>query len=314
MLLALIAALVGGLALLAVLSEQFVIGSARLASALGVSSVVIGAVVIGLGTSLPELLVSAVAAASGSPDIALGNVVGSNIANLSLVLGTGAIVAPVVVGSGVIKREAPLAIGAMLALAIVLATGATRAAGILLIVGLVAALALIVWGGMRAPDDPIGAEAGEALDGHRHRPSREALRALVGLVGTLAGAQLMVIGARGIAEEAGLSEGLVGLTIVAIGTSLPELFTAVQAARKGETDLVVGNVVGSNIFNSLGIAGVAIVIAPGAVAGSIAGAGSVAMVALGIVALGLMITGSRVTRWEGVALLVIYAALVSLLL
>ena len=313
MIFALVAALIGGLVLLTAFSEQFVVGAARIAKALRMSAIVIGAVVIGFGTSLPELLVSVVAAVGGAPDIALGNVVGSNIANMTLVLGAAAVLTPIVVMSSVIKREAPLALAAMLGLAIVLVLDNPRIGGLVLLVSLVIVLGLIVYAGSEDPDDPLGTETAEALDGADHRTGVEITRALVGLVGTLAGAQLVVIGAEGIADRAGLSEGFVGLTIVALGTSLPELFTAIQAGRKGETDLVVGNVLGSNIFNSLGIAGIAILIAPGAVASSITGLGMIAMLVLGAFAFLVMVTGSRVVRWEGALLLIAYAALVPFL-
>ena len=299
--------------LLAIASEQFVLGAARLARVLRVSAVVIGAIVVGFGTSLPELLVSVVAAAGGAPDIALGNVVGSNIANMTLVLGVAALITPIVVTSGVIKREAPIALAAMLALGIVLVLDSPRLGGVLLLAGLAGSMALILLAGRAEPDDPLGPAAAEAVDGRVRSTGGEALRAVLGLAGTLAGAQLVVVGAEGIADRAGLSEGFVGLTIVALGTSLPELFTAIQAARKGEPDLIVGNVLGSTVFNSLGIAGVAIVIAPGAVAGAVAGVGVYAMLALGLLAFVLMVTDSRVRRWEAALLVVAYGALIPFL-
>jgi cation:H+ antiporter len=298
---------------LAIASEQFVLGAARLARTLRISAVVIGAIVVGFGTSLPELLVSVVAAAGGTPDIALGNVVGSNIANMTLVLGAAALIAPIVVTSSVIKREAPIALAAMLALGIVLVLDSPLLGGVLLLGGLVVAMALILLAGRDEPEDPLGPEAIEAVDGRVRSTGGETLRAVLGLAGTLAGAQLVVVGAEGIADRAGLSEGFVGLTIVALGTSLPELFTAIQAARKGESDLIVGNVLGSTVFNSLGIAGVAIVIAPGAVAGAVAGIGVYAMLALGALAFVLMVTDSRVRRWEAALLVVAYAALIPFL-
>lgn len=299
--------------LLAFASEQFVLGAARLARVLRVSAVVIGAVIVGFGTSLPELLVGVVAAVGDSPDIALGSVVGSNIANMTLVLGVAALIVPIAVTSGVIKREAPIALAAMLALGIVLVLDSPRLGGLLLVAGLVLAVGLILLAGHDEPEDPLGPEALEAVDGRVRRTGVEALRAAIGLVGTLAGAQLVVLGAQEIADRAGLSEGFVGLTIVAVGTSLPELFTAIQAARKGEPDLVVGNVLGSTVFNSLGIAGIAILIAPGAVAGSVAGIGTYAMLALGALAFVLMVTDSKVRRWEAAVLIVAYAALVPFL-
>ncbi len=315
MLILLVAALVAGLVLLAFGSEQFVIGASRFARILRVSPVVIGAVVIGFGTSLPELLVTVLAASRGAADIAVGNAVGSNVANLTLVLGAAAVTAPLVVRSRTMVREAPLSAAAVVLLAalLVIQGGLGRLEGAVLVAALFVALGLLVaW--RHSEDDPLAQEVDEAVGRGAWSLSRESVRLVVGLAGTLGGAQLLVIGAVGIADRAGLSEGFVGLTIVAVGTSLPELFTAIQAGRRGESDLVVGNVLGSNIFNSLGVAGLAALIDPGPLADNITGPGAMAMAVLAILTWLGMWTRRTLVRWEGVALLAAFAVLVPIML
>jgi cation:H+ antiporter len=301
------AAMLGGLVLLAVASDQFVAGSSRIATALRVSPVVIGAVVIGAGTSLPELLVSGSAALRGQPDIAMGNVVGSTVANLTLVLGAAALFGVLPVSRGTLLRQAPLSVAGVLALAAVLfGSYVSRIEGALLLVGVVVAFWLLVRPDIANP--PEGGAASPIGLGP------ESLRTVAGLVGTLAGANMMVWGAGGAADEFGLSEGFVGLTLVALGTSLPELFTAVQAARQGSTDLILGNVLGSNMFNCLAIGGAVAVIAPGEIDSRISLTGSVAMVVAAMVVMAMMRSGYGIHRREGVLLLAGYAVLVPVLL
>ena len=301
------AAILGGLVLLAFASEQFVVGAARIATTLRMSPVVIGAVVIGAGTSLPELLVSGSAALSGERDIAMGNVVGSTVANLTLVLGAAALVGGIPVARRTLGRDAPLATAGVLLLALVLLGGAiTPVEGIVLVVAAIVAFLLILKTGTKG-DVAAPETTGAPL-------MTESLRTLGGLVGTLAGANLMVFGASGTADELGLSEGFVGLTLVALGTSLPELFTGLQAARKGSTDLVLGNVLGSNMFNCLAIGGAVGILAPGAIASSVAVTGSAAMVTASLLVVALMATSSRISRIEGAVLLAGYAIVVPILL
>ncbi len=308
-----IGAVVIGLVLLAFASDQFVIGSSRIAVMARIAPIIIGAVVIGFGTSLPELLVTILAATDGSADIAVGNAVGSNIANLTLVLGAAALVSPLIIRSETIRREAPLSAAAVILLALLVQGGLGRPEGIALVVALGVALGLLMaW--RRGDDDPLEPELQESMAGLGAASlRRESLRTLIGLAGTLAGAQLLVTGAQGISTEVGLSEGFVGLTIVAVGTSLPELFTGVQAARRGESDLIVGNVLGSNIFNSLGIAGVAALIDPGPLDSAITTTGAIAMAGLALLTWAGMATRGRLQRWEGAVLIVLYAGLVPLL-
>ena len=250
----LVLAAVAGLALLWVAADLLVSGASAAAARLSIPPVVVGAVVIGLGTSAPEALVSLLAATQGSLPIAIGNVVGSNTANLSLVLGTAALLGPVLARQAVVARELPVAVLATVALAVAVQGGLSRSDGlVLLVLLLVAVVALTVDRPASRVPRPRGPARGDVL------------RLLGGLVGVLVGAQLLVTGARGLASEAGLSEGFVGLTLVAVGTSAPELATAVAAARRKESELVVGNVLGSNVFNSLLIGGLVGAVAPGTV-------------------------------------------------
>lgn len=273
-----------------------------------VSAVLIGAVVIGFGTSLPELLVTVLAAADGAANIALGNVVGSNITNLTLVLGSAAILTPIAVARSSIRREALISLAAVLLLAIALQAGVGRTEGSVLVVLMVAALWFLI---ATQPDNGPRESRPEASSPGRSL-SFETGRTVVGLAGTLTGAQLLVLGARGIADTAGLSEGFVGLTIVAVGTSLPELFAAIQSGRRGQTDLILGNVLGSNVFNSLGIAGIAMLIDPGRVATNVALTGAIAMAVIAVAAYVMMARG-RVGRIEGVGLLIAFVVLIPFL-
>jgi cation:H+ antiporter len=301
-----------GLVLLALAADHFVAGAARIAAHLRISPVVVGAVIIGFGTSTPELLVSGLAAAQGAVDMAAGNVVGSNVANLTLVLGTAAVITPITVRSPVLRREAPIALVAVLIFAATLQGPLGWQQGTLLTVLLVTSLALILYAA-RGGDPNLGGEVGTYLRGE---PSLrvESLRTVLGLLGTLAGAQLLVWSATDIAARAGLSEGFVGLTVVAIGTSLPELATAVQSARRGEVDLIVGNLLGSNLFNAAAVGAAAAFGAGGQrVDATISGPGAATMAAIAVLATGFMVTGRRVVRWEGVLLLAAYAAVLPFL-
>lgn len=303
------AAMLVGLVLLAIASDQFVAGCSRIAVALRLSPVVIGAVIIGAGTSLPELLVSSSAAAQGQLDIAMGNVVGSTVANLLLVLGAAALFGAIAVPRRTIRRDGPISMAGVGVLAVILIDGEiARWEAWLLLGGVIVAFWMLVRLGRDTDEAPADDGDGEI------RIGGESLRTGLGLLGTLAGANLMVWGAQGAADELQLSEGFVGLTLVALGTSLPELFTSIQAARRRSTELIVGNILGSNMFNCLAIAGVVGLIAPGTLDGGVAVTGSIAMVLAGAVVTLIMISQSQVQRWEGGVLLAGYAAVVPILL
>ena len=316
-----LAAVVGGFVLLAFAPDRFVAGSAGLAERWGVSRVVVGAVIVGFGTSTPEMLVSGLAAADGEPEVGVGNVIGSNMANLGLVLGVAALIGRIGVSSGILRCELPLAVAATVLFAVLVQGGLSRADAVLLLLSLVAALTILLRqagiapSGPGAGDDELAEEVGEFLDVKEHRsPWQMAASTGLGLVGTLIGAQLLVWGAVDIAERVELSGGFIGLTIVAIGTSLPELVTAAAAARVGEDQLIVGNVVGSNLFNCLAVGGVIGLVGPADL--------DDAALTLGAVGLMLLVTGlgagalvrrRHVTRGEAVALLVTYAGCLPLL-
>lgn len=299
-----------GLVLLAVASDQFVIGAARLSVLSRVSPVVVGVVVVGFGTSAPEALVSALAALDDEPAVAVGNVVGSNLVNLTLLLGIGALLTPIAVASGVVRREAPITVAATIAFAVAVQNGLGRVEGVVLIGILAAAVFAVLRGG--ASGDPLGPEVEEFAEEHGNGRApamgREVTRTALGLIGTVAGAQLLLTGALDLADRAGLAAGLVGATIVAGGTSLPELVTVVQSARKGETDLIVGNLLGSNLVNALGVAGLAGVLGPGPLdAPELTTVATLAALATTALAWWVMVSGRRVSRAEGGMLVVVYA-------
>jgi cation:H+ antiporter len=305
---------VSGLAILTAAADWFVVGAVRLAARLRLSAVVIGAVVIGFGTSAPEMVVSGLAAGQGKLDIAVGNIVGSNIANLSLVLGAAALVTTLTVTGRTIRREVPLVLGATVVFAVVVQDGLSRAEGLLLLVGVVASVGWVLVSSRGGGDEELTHEVEEFLADGPVVLSREVVRTLVGLVGTLGAAQLLVVNATSVAERLGLAEGFVGLTIVAIGTSLPELATALQAARKDETDLIVGNLLGSNLFNSLAVGGVAALAGPGPVGDPVlTGTAIWLMLGIAVTAKLFMRTGYRVVRPEGGILLAVWLGSLPLL-
>jgi cation:H+ antiporter len=305
-------ALLGGIGLLAYAADQFVLGAARVALIKRVRPLVVGVLIIGFGTSLPEMLVSAIAAAGDQAEIAIGNIVGSNLANLSLLLGVGAVLVPLVVDSRTVRQEATLAVGASIIFAgVVQGGGITPFEGGLLLALMIGVMYVVT---KRSPGDPLGPETVELAEPSEHRIGIESLRTLLGLAGTVGGAQALLWGAIDLAERAGLSSGFVGVTIVAVGTSLPELVTVIQSARRGETDLIVGNLLGSNLFNALVVGGVVGLVrsAPVDDAG-ITVVAPLAAVVGSVVALVAMRTEHTVTRREGAFLIVAYAATVPFL-
>lgn len=300
-----IAMLVGGLVLLAVAADRFVLSAARLSRAWGLSPVLVGALVVGMGTSAPELLVSVLAAVDGEHNLALGNAVGSNVANVTLVIGIAALVRPLTGTLRVLQREGTLMFVAVCGLCYVLYNREiTRVEGIVLCAGMLVAAGLVVhWAKKESRDQP------PQRSGDDVRVTAELVVGLVALVFTLAGAQLLVTGAVDLAGALGIESSFVGMTIVAVGTSLPELATSVAGVRRGEFDIVLGNVVGSNLFNALAVGGVAGTISPGTIEPNL-GFGAVAMVGFAALAGVLARTGRTVVRWEGAMLLAAFAAFV----
>ena len=285
-----------GLAILVVASDRVVVAAVRISVRLGISAILIGALIVGLGTSIPELLVSAIAASDGKLDVAVANVVGSNAANLTLVLGAAAAFAAIRVGNKMLLREAPLMAVAVGGLAVIVADReVTRIEATVLLVGLVVALVLlVVWSRHNPPDVEEEAPAETSL-------GVEFLYGTLAIVATVAGAKLLLDGAIDVGERLNWSATFLGL-LLGVGTSLPELATAAAAARRRESDLVLGNVIGSNIFNSLAVAGVAGLIGPGRLNDfdPVAMWGMLGAVALSIVA---MATHRKIGRIEGLLLL-----------
>ena len=256
-------AVVTGLVLLLWSADRFVEGAASVARHFGMSALVIGMVIVGFGTSAPEMLVSALASLEGNPGIALGNAYGSNIANIALILGITALVAPIAVKSSVLHKELPILLAVTVVAAWQLMDGqVTRVEGLVLLGLFAGVMGWSCWHGMRAPEDIMGSEYEQELVAHAMPLGRAVLWLLVGVVVLIASSRLLVWGAVEIARGFGVSDLLIGLTIVAIGTSLPELASSLVAARKGEHDIALGNVVGSNLFNTLAVVGIAGTIHP----------------------------------------------------
>lgn len=295
--------LVAGLALLVYAADHFVLGAARIAAIFDMPPVVIGAVVIGFGTSAPELVVSGIAAGQGDLDLGVGNVVGSNVANLSLVLATAALVTRMNVPGHALKREAPLSIAATIAFALVVMDGSVeRWEGILLAVGLVVVVGYLIVAGALGGDELDELEEGTT-------PKAEMVRVSLGLTGTVVAAQLVVTGATGLADAWGLTGGFIGFSMVALGTSLPELVTTLAAARRHETELIIGNLLGSNVFNSLAVGGGIGIIGPGLVGDDVlTGAGVIFMLVIAIGSFALALRGRFVGRADGAILLALYVA------
>lgn len=304
-----------GVAALAYSSDWFVDGAAVLADRLSVPPVVIGTLVIGLGTSLPEVFVSTLAAVDGDLNLGIGNIVGSNTANLTVVLGIAAMIGVVRVDSEIVRREALLMLGSCALVALLAWRKLTLVGGLILLVGLAGYLALTAVQARRSRNDRLTADVEEYTEKERRYPIwMEVGRTLIGLVGTVAAARALVIGAVGLADRFGLSSGFVGLSIVALGTSLPELAAAVQAVRRKEDELLLGNLVGSNLLNSLLVGGLVGVVGQGVeVTSAVVHRGMVVMLLSVAVVTVLMVTRARIGRAAGVALASAYVVSVAVL-
>ncbi len=293
-----------GLVLLVWSAERFVDGAAATSRLLGVSPLLVGMLVIGFGTSAPELMVSALAAGQGNPGLALGNGYGSNIANIGLILGLMALLSPLAVHSGVIRRELPLLAGVTLLSALLMWGGMIgRLEGSLLLLLLAGIIALSIHQARRSGPDALADETEESLDAKPMSLRAGIVWTLVGLALLVLSSRILVWGAVAIAQGLGVSDLIIGLTVVAIGTSLPELASSFSALRRNEHDLVVGNVVGSNLFNTLGVVGLAAVIQPIQVGSEVLlrdWSVMAVMTALMVVfALGWRGRPGRINRWEG---------------
>lgn len=305
-------AIVAGLALLVWSADRFVEGAAATARHFGMPALLIGMIIVGFGTSAPEMVVSALAASQGNPGIALGNAYGSNIANIGLILGLTALLCPIAVHSQVVRKEMPVLLALTALAALQLMDGYLSRVDAAVLLGTFFVLFwLSIRGGMNQPEDSLGVEVEQELESHP-MPLRSALMWLViGLLLLIASSRVLVWGAVSIAQQLGVSDLIIGLTIVAIGTSLPELASSIVAVRKKEHDIALGNIIGSNVFNTLAVVGIAGSIHPLAVEPAVL-TRDLAMVGALTVLLFLFAFGfrgpGRVNRLEGGVLLLLYVA------
>ena len=307
-----------GLVLLVWSADRFVDGAAATAKHLGMSPLLIGMVIMGFGTSAPELVVSVMSSIDGSPGIALGNAYGSNIANIALILGLTAVIAPIAVHSQVIRRELPILLGVTAVAALQVYDGEiTRLEAIILLVLLVLLLGWNIYQGRRGQVDALGGEVEQELVAHPMPLKKALIWVAIGLALLVVSSRLLVWGAVDIAQFFGVSDLVIGLTVVAIGTSLPELASSIAAIRKNEHDMALGNVIGSNLFNTLAVVGLAGVIHPMAAEPEVFTRDMLVMGALTLAlfffAYGFRGPG-RINRIEGAVLLAAFAGYTTYLL
>jgi cation:H+ antiporter len=297
-------------------ADRFVSGAAALANNLGVSSMMIGLTIVGFGTSAPEILVSAIASANGNSGLAIGNAIGSNIANIGLILGLTALIIPLSVHSGVLKREYPLLLAvSLISLALMWDGELDRVDGAILALLLVGILSWMFYSAKTGAADPIAGEF-EAEIPHDLPTRKAVIWLLLGLVALLASSRALVWGAANVATALGVSDVVIGLTIVAIGTSLPELAASIASALKGEHDIAIGNVIGSNLYNILAVLSLPGLIAPGPFPPEVLYRDQPTMIGLTVM-LFLMGYGfgdqGRINRFEGLVLLCLFIGYQSLL-
>lgn len=303
-------AIVFGLGLLTYSADKFVDGAAATARHAGMPPLLIGMVIIGLGTSAPELVVSVLAALQGNPGIALGNAYGSNIANIALILGLTALFCPIVVHSQVVRQELPLLLLVTVVAILQLVDGQLSAVDGWVLLGLfLGVMGWLIWQGLQRRGDALDQEIQQSLEAGIMSLPLALFWVVTGLLLMIVSSRLLVWGAVLVARHFGVSDLLIGLTIVALGTSLPELASAFSAVRKGEHDLALGNVIGSNLFNTLAVVGLAVVLAPLGVEPEVLSRDAVVM---GGLTLGLFLIcfrkrgGGAISRKMGGALLLVY--------
>lgn len=313
-----IIAIVSGFALLIWGADKFIDGAAGIASNLGVAPLIVGLTIVGFGTSAPEMMVSALAAFDGAPALGIGNAIGSNITNIGLVLGMTILITPLVVHSVTLRREFPLLVFIMfLALLLLLwDMELDRIDGVFLFSGFIMTLAGMAWLAMKsAQDDPLKIEFTQQYDQPKLSLKKSTLLFFTGLAGLLGGSKLLVWGAAGIAQLMGISDLVIGLTVVAIGTSLPELAACISSALKNEHDIAVGNILGSNIFNLLAVLAMPGLIQPSKVDTLLLTRDFSFMIGLTIVLywFARFCLKGRLGRPVGLLLLLVYAGYISLL-
>lgn len=316
--------LLGGLVLLVLGGEFLVRGSVQVAERLGVSPLVIGLTLVGFGTSMPELVTSVQAALAGSPGIAFGNIVGSNIANTLLIVGASSILLPIAVASSALQRDAAVMLCTVVIFAVIsVLMPMGRTIGAIFLAALTTYIFLAIRQERRAIDHGAVYDKEAALEGvdpglkpTEDRPAKMVISLLIalgGLVLVIFGGAFLVDGAVNLARLFGMSETVIGLTVVALGTSMPELVTSVVAALKKQSDIAFGNIVGSNIYNILGIGGTTALIAPSTVPSEIVTFDNLVMVAVSVLLVSFAATGMRIARWEGGVLLAGYLGYIAVL-
>ena len=303
-----------GLLLLLAGGEGLVRGAVGIARRMGISPFIVGLTIVGFGTSAPELVVSVDAALAGAPGIAVGNVIGSNMANMMLIVGAAALLCPLAVHPDALRRDSVVMMAATLLFVTIAFSGVmNRVTGIVFVCALFTYLALSRWWDSRQAGPAAALHGEEAAEVSVVLPQRIWLlitAMVVGLAALIGGSRLAVTGATALARDAGISEEIIGITLVAIGTSLPELATAIMAAKRGHTDVCIGNIIGSNIFNLLGIAGAAAIVTPLSFELEIIKYDLWALLAVTGILIAFMLTGRRIERWEGVGLLILYVGYV----
>ncbi len=306
-------AVILGLAMLVWSADRFVEGSAATARHFGMPPLLIGMVVVGFGTSAPEMVVSALAAWQGKSGIALGNAYGSNITNIALILGVTALISPIAVHSQVLRKELPILTVVTALAAWQLSDGViTRADAALLLAVFAGLMAWTIWQGLRQQNDALGSEIEQELAVHAMPVRRAVFCLALGLILLIISSRILVWGAVEIAEGLGVSDLIIGLTVVAVGTSLPELASSIIAARRGEHDIALGNILGSNLFNTLAVVGVAAAIQPLSVGAEVLDRDMLVMAALTLslfaIGYGWRQPGGRISRSKGGLLLAAYLA------
>lgn len=303
--------LLAGLGLLYFGAEWLVGGSSSIALRLGITPLIVGCTVVAFGTSAPELVVSLAAVMGGNDDISVGNIVGSNIANLALILGAAAVIRPMLVHSNVIRREYPIMVAATMLLIVLGHDGMlSRTDGVILMVGMVAYIGyMIVIARLEmAAGKDVTFDELDDVDPDEGSNLKDLGRVALGVVGLAGGAQLMVNSAVSLAHAMGVPDLIIAISIVAIGTSLPELATSVVAAMREQADISVGNVVGSNVFNSLMVLGVVAAISGVDVGPDVIRWDFWVMLVVTVLVWPIMWTNATIKRWEGAVLLIGYVA------
>lgn len=311
-------AIIAGFAVLIWGADRFIDGAANIASNLGVSPLIVGVTIVGFGTSAPEMLVSALAAYDGVPAMGIGNALGSNITNVGLVLAVTTLISPLVVNSATLRREFPVLAFVMLVSFIMLMDGVlSRADGSILFAGFLLTIAAMGWMAYKGlgKNDPLEAEFAEEYAEPKMSTGKASWYFVIGLASLLVGSKSLVWGASGIATMLGVSDLVIGLTIVAIGTSLPELAASVISALKNEHDIAVGNILGSNIFNLLAVLAMPGLIAPSEVDPMLLYRDFPFMIglAVGLFLFARYCSQGRIGRVAGVLMLVVYIGYNSLL-